>query len=55
MKLKNNIFYSKSLNPLSYQELLSKYYPIINQDTKEYIIHKLKPIYKLRGEKLIFQ
>ena len=42
----------KSFTPMSYDEILAKYLPIITNETKETIKRRWKPIYKMRGEQL---
>lgn len=42
----------KSFTPMSYDEILAKYLPIITDETKETIKRRWKPIYKMRGEQL---
>lgn len=42
----------KLLTPMSYDEILAKYLPIITDETKETIKRRWKPIYKMRGEQL---
>ena len=43
---------TNALKPLSYQELLDIYTPLIKPQTKEKVINHITPIYKLRGEKI---
>ena len=43
---------SKSFNPMTYEEIIDKYLPLITKKTLTKIKNKFNPIYKLRGEKL---
>lgn len=51
-EIEEQYLFSKSFKPLSYQEILDTYKPLIKPDIKDYIINHIKPIYKLRGENL---
>lgn len=51
-EIEEQYLFSKSFKPLSYQEILDTYKPLIKPDIKDYIINHIRPIYKLRGEKL---
>ena len=51
-EIEEQYLFPKSFKPLSYQEILDTYKPLIKPDIKDYIINHIKPIYKLRGENL---
>lgn len=51
-EIEEQYLFSKSFKPLSYQEILDTYKPLIKPDIKDYIINHITPIYKLRGEKI---
>lgn len=51
-EIEEQYLFPKSLKPLSYQEILDTYKPLIKPDIKEQIIRKITPIYKLRGEQI---
>lgn len=51
-EIEEQYLFPKSFKPLSYQELLDIYTPLIKLQTKEKIINHINPIYKLRGEKI---
>lgn len=51
-EIEEQYLFSKSLKPLSYQEILDIYTPLIKPQTKEEVINHITPIYKLRGEKI---
>ena len=51
-EIEEQYLFPKSFKPLSYQELLDIYTPLIKLQTKEKIINHITPIYKLRGEKI---
>ena len=51
-EIEEQYLFPKSLKPLSYQELLNIYTPLIKLQTKEKVINHITPIYKLRGEKI---
>ena len=51
-EIEEQYLFSKSFKPLSYQEILDTYKPLIKSDVKEQIIKRITPIYKLRGENL---
>ena len=51
-EIEEQYLFTKSFKPLSYQEILDTYKPLIKSDIKEQIIKRINPIYKLRGENL---
>ena len=42
----------KSFNPMTYEEIIDKYLPLISNETLTRIRNRFTPIYKMRGEKL---
>lgn len=51
-EIEEQYLFSKSFKPLSYQEIIDTYKPLIKPDIKEHIIKRITPIYKLRGEQI---
>ena len=51
-EIEEQYLFPKSFKPLSYQEILDTYKPLIKPDIKEQIIKRIAPIYKLRGEQI---
>lgn len=51
-EIEEQYIFSKSFKPLSYQEIIDTYKPLIKPDIKEQIIKRITPIYKLRGEQI---
>lgn len=51
-EIEEQYLFPKSLKPLSYQEIIDTYKPLIKPEIKEQIIRQITPIYKLRGEQI---
>jgi hypothetical protein len=50
-EIEEQYLYPKSFNPLSYQEIIDKYNPLIKPHIKKQIVKQITPIYKLRNER----
>lgn len=51
-EIEEQYLFPKSLKPLSYQEIIDTYKPLIKPEIKEQIIKRITPIYKLGGEQI---